>query len=93
VPAEKPEFFAERKFYLYDIVTTGGTLIHWGAAPHRGPPGESTPEEKRGRLRKFVAEHGPLNTIQSPSILKVRSDLEATPRVAEGPNSAPPHMK
>lgn len=82
VPVERPEIRSEEKFYLYDLISKGGTLIHWGAAPGLAPPDEAPAETKLARLRAYVDQHGPLDTIDAPRVINIRHDLEVTPHIA-----------
>jgi hypothetical protein len=67
----------------YEIITSGGTRIIWGAPPGgEAAAGESPSAIKRTRLLQYAAQHGKLETIDGPATLDVRSDLVATPRTA-----------
>jgi hypothetical protein len=69
--------------YAFEIVSSGGTRIVWGAAPGQESAfGESTLEAKRQRLLEYAAQHGKLESIDGPERLDVRSDLVVTPRTA-----------
>jgi hypothetical protein len=73
----------ETPLYSFDIVTTGGTRIVWGAAPgQEGPVGELSCDEKRRRLVEYANEHGRLESIDGPAAIDVRSELVVTPRTA-----------
>lgn len=82
-PLDRPEIRSDDKYYLYDLITEGGTLIHWGAAPDAAPHDEVPADVKLARLRAFVNQHGPLDTVDSPRVINIRHDLEVTPRVAD----------
>jgi hypothetical protein len=73
----------EKPAYSFEIVTTGGTRIIWGATPGQEPPsGESPFNQKRQRLLDYAAQHGKLESIDGPAVLDVRSDVVVTPRTA-----------
>ena len=40
VPSARPEVQGDRQYFVYDLVTRGGTRIVWGAAPQASVPGE-----------------------------------------------------
>jgi hypothetical protein len=69
--------------YLFEIVTTGGTRIVWGAPPGREAAANESPlNTKRQRLLEYAAEHGQLETINGPAQLDVRRELIVVPRTA-----------
>jgi hypothetical protein len=69
--------------YTFEIVTSGGTRILWGAPPGaEASAGESPFDVKRARLLEYATEHGHLETIDGPATLDVRNELVATPRTA-----------
>jgi hypothetical protein len=81
--ASAPAAHDERTPYTFELVTTGGTRIIWGATPgQESPTGESPFPQKRQRLLDYAAQHGKLESIDGPAILDVRSDLVVTPRTA-----------
>lgn len=82
---ERPEIRGEEKFYLYDLVARGGTIIHWGAAPESPAPDEPPAESKLARLQDYIAQNPGscrLETTQSPRVIDVRRGLHVVPRVA-----------
>jgi hypothetical protein len=82
-PREKTEM------YTFDIVTTGGTRIVWGAAPGQETvAGEHSCEEKRRRLLDYAAQHGHLDSIDGPAAIDVRSEIKVTPRTARRETSS-----
>ena len=83
VPATQ-EIYQQKQYFMYELVTRGGTRIVWGAAPNTGPPGESSPAAKLSRLRRFIDEHGPLIDVNSPAIVDIRQGPtpKTTPRTA-----------
>jgi hypothetical protein len=83
MPSTRPEILDEHRFFVYDLITRGGTRVVWGAAPGMSPPGEADFAAKLERLRRCVTEHGPLDTVQSPAIVDVRSQLTVTPRTVK----------
>ncbi|MDZ4656717.1 MAG: hypothetical protein SH868_03965 [Bythopirellula sp.] len=83
LPSTRPEILDEHRFYVYDLMTRGGTRVVWGAAPGIAPPGEADFAAKLDRLRNCVTQHGPLDTVQSPAIVDVRNQLMVTPRTVK----------
>lgn len=83
LPSTRPEILEEHRYYVYDLMTRGGTRIVWGAAPAQAPPGEDDFNAKLERLRACVAEVGPLNTVRSPAVVDVRNQLSVTPRTVK----------
>jgi hypothetical protein len=73
----------EKPLYTFELVTTGGTRIIWGATPgQEASTGESPFEQKRKRLLDYASQHGKLETLDGPAVLDVRGDLIVTPRTA-----------
>lgn len=83
VPSDYPEVARSHRFYVYDIRTSGGTVIHWGAAPSFGPPGESSFQDKLSRLAGYIEQHGALDSINSPKSIDVRDALHVERRLAK----------
>jgi hypothetical protein len=83
LPSTRPEILDEHRFFVYDLMTRGGTRVVWGAAPGLSPPGEADFGTKLERLKRCVTEHGPLDTVQSPAIVDVRNQLTVTPRTVK----------
>ena len=82
LPSARPEILGPRRYFVYDLVTRGGTRVIWGAAPLDSPPGEADFQEKLERLTRCVRELGPLDSVRSPAIVNVRRGLAVTPRTA-----------
>ena len=73
----------DKPLYTFEIVTTGGTRIIWGATPgQESSSGDSPFTQKRQRLLDYAAQHGKLESIDGPAVLDVRSDVVVTPRTA-----------
>jgi hypothetical protein len=73
----------DARIYSFEIVTSGGTRILWGATTGQETAlGESPFGQKRERLLNYAAQRGKLESIDGPAILDVRSDLVVTPRTA-----------
>jgi hypothetical protein len=69
--------------YSFELITTGGTRIVWGAVPgQESSAGELSCNEKRNRLLEYAKQHGQLDSIDGPAAIDVRSDLVVTPRTA-----------
>jgi hypothetical protein len=83
VPSSYPEVQRSHRFYTYEIRTSGGTAIRWGAAPSFAPPGESPFDEKLARLAGYIQQHGPLDSINSPQSIDVRDALTIEKRTVK----------
>jgi hypothetical protein len=91
VPSLHVQVRGNTSFYAFDIMTSGGTRILWGAAPGREQDAaESTFDAKRKRLLDYAASHGQLDSIDGPASVDVRSDLVVLPRTARRPGAKPP---
>jgi hypothetical protein len=70
---------------IYELVTTAGNAIAWGAAPNNGLTTEPTPQEKLLRLKAYIAAHGSLDQPQGgPVDLDLRRS-DPAPRTAARP--------
>jgi hypothetical protein len=79
----------DKPFYTFELVTSGGTRIIWGATPgQESSIGESPFEQKRKRLIDYATQHGKLETLDGPAVLDVRGDLVVTPRTARKKSDA-----
>ncbi len=87
-PRARPELRGEVQFFIYDIVTLGGTRIIWGASPMAGVPGEAEVGEKIGRIERCIEQFGPLNSVKAPGIVDVRGELHVEPRMVKQPDQA-----
>jgi hypothetical protein len=95
-PSARPEIQGDRQYFVYDLLTRGGTKIVWGAAPSTQAPGEAAFQIKLKRLEKCVEQYGPLDTVKGPGSVNVRGELTVEPRLVKKPKpeKAPPtHMK
>ncbi|MEX2316912.1 MAG: hypothetical protein WD669_07160 [Pirellulales bacterium] len=82
-PSSHPLVQGDARFYSFEIVTSGGTRIVWGAAPgEEQSAGESTPAAKRQRLLDYAVATGRLDAIDGPASVDVRRELIVTPRTA-----------
>lgn len=89
-PSPSPEVMGNQRYYVYDLRTNGGTTISWGAAPSIAPIGESPFEAKLARLQSYIAQNGPLNSVQSsPERIDIRSDTKVIPRMVKRKKSSP----
>jgi hypothetical protein len=84
-PRARPEIRGEQQFFVYDLVTRGGTQVIWGASPHARAPGEARFVEKLQRLQKCVQEYGPLDSVKAPGRVDVRGELQVEPRMVKKP--------
>lgn len=86
VPSMHAQVRGDASFFAFEIMTSGGTRIVWGAAPGREQDAAESPfEAKRKRLLEYAATHGKLDSIDGPKSVDVRSDLVALPREARRP--------
>jgi len=88
LPSARPEIRDGSRFFVYDLITRGGTRVVWGAAPGSAPPKEDPFDAKLMRLQGCVEKHGPLDSVRGPAIVDVRSDLAITPRTVKKPPAA-----
>lgn len=86
-PRVRPELRGERQFFIYDIVTRGGTRIIWGASPHAAAPDEARVVDKVARLERCIEQFGPLDSIKAPGIVDVRGELHVEPRMVKQPEA------
>jgi hypothetical protein len=83
IPSAEPRVRGEIRFHSFELTTSGGTRIRWGAAPgHEPDAGESPFDVKRQRLVDYATQHGKLDSIEGPELVDVRSDLVVVPRTA-----------
>jgi hypothetical protein len=83
IPSVEPRVRGDIRFYTFELTTSGGTRIRWGAAPgHEMDAGESPFELKRSRLIDYATKNGKLDSIEGPELVDVRSDLVVVPRTA-----------
>lgn len=88
LPSARPEIRDDHRYFVYDLITRGGTRVVWGAAPSAAPPDEPDFAAKLTRLRECVKKHGPLNSVHSPAVVDVRRELAITPRTVKKPKAA-----
>jgi hypothetical protein len=74
--------------YAYEIITTGGMRVVWGAAPGlESTTNESAFDKKRQRLLDYAAQNGSFESIDGPAAIDVRSELVVTPRTVRNKNA------
>ena len=83
LPSARPEISAEQRYFVFSLITRGGTRVVWGAAPGLGPRGEDDFAMKLQRLRQCTQSVGPLDTAKGPAVVDVRQGLIVTPRTAK----------
>lgn len=83
LPSSRPEILDDHRYFVYDLMTRGGTRVVWGAAPTMAPPGEDSFDAKLARLQSCVNELGPFDNVRSPKIVDVRNQLSVTPRTVK----------
>ncbi len=87
VPSLHAQVRGDATFFAFEIMTSGGTRIVWGAAPGREAEAAESPfEAKRKRLLEYAATHGQLDSIDGPASVDVRSQLVVLPRTARRPH-------
>jgi hypothetical protein len=80
IPSPQPLMRKDAQIHTFDIVTSGGTRILWGAATgEESALGESSFGEKRQRLLDFAATNGRLDSIDGPETVDVRKELVVSP--------------
>ena len=83
IPSSHVEVRGDVQFYTFEIISSGGTRIAWGAPPgEEQEAGESPFTVKRQRLLDFVAGTAVLDSINGPEVLDVRRELKVVPRTA-----------
>jgi hypothetical protein len=88
VPSMHAQVRGENSFYAFEILTSGGTRIVWGAAPGREQDAAESPfDAKRQRLLDYAAGPGQLDSIDGPAAVDVRSELVVSPRTARRPSA------
>ncbi|MGD9633759.1 MAG: cell division protein FtsQ/DivIB [Pirellulales bacterium] len=87
VPSLHAQVRGDTSYFAFEIMTSGGTRIVWGAAPGREQDAAESPfESKRQRLLDYAASHGQLDSIDGPASVDVRSDrVVVMPRTARRP--------
>lgn len=89
VPSLHAQVRGDASYFAFEIMTSGGTRIVWGAAPGREQDAAESPfEAKRKRLLEYAASHGQLDSIDGPASVDVRSDLVVLPRTARRPGNS-----
>ncbi len=88
IPSMHAQIRGDTSFYDFEIITSGGTRIVWGAAPGREQDAAESPfDDKRKRLLEYAAGPGQLDSIDGPASVDVRSDLVVLPRTARRPGA------
>jgi hypothetical protein len=83
IPSMHAQVRGDVSFYDFEIMTSGGTRIVWGAAPGREQDAAESPfDDKRKRLLDYAAGPGQLDSIDGPASVDVRSELVVMPRTA-----------
>lgn len=83
IPSQHPHVRGEEQFYTFEMITSGGTRIAWGAAPGRESDAAESPfDVKRRRILDYAADQGRLDSIDGPELVDVRSELIVVPRTA-----------
>jgi hypothetical protein len=83
IPSPEPRIRGDVRYHTFELTTSGGTRIRWGAAPgHEPDAGESPFNVKRQRLVEYATGHGHLDSIEGPALVDVSKDLVIVPRTA-----------
>jgi len=82
LPSARPEIRGAHRYFIFNLVTKGGTQIVWGAAPQLGSPKEADFATKLKRLQQCVQRCGPLDSVRGPKVVDIRHGVEITPRTA-----------
>lgn len=83
IPSLNFQVRGESRYFTFEITTSGGTRIVWGAAPGQEQEAAESPfDVKRKRLLDYASQKGKLDSIDGPAAVDVRSDLVITPRTA-----------
>jgi hypothetical protein len=65
---------------VFELATQGGSTILWGRAPGTDHPGELSPEQKIGRLEKYLADFGSFDQPHGPYEIDIRHWQEISRR-------------
>ncbi len=88
LPSARPEIHGQSRYFVYDLITRGGTRIVWGAAPNAAPAEEDQSSAKLARLRGCAAKFGPLDSVSGPAVVDIRTqELAITPRTVKKPEA------
>lgn len=87
-PSARAEIQGDHRYFVYDLVTRGGTRIVWGAAPQDHVPGEAEFGVKLDRLKQCVAQYATLDWVDWPAVVDVRRGIAITPRTVEKPDAS-----
>jgi len=88
LPIARPEIRAGHRYFVFDLITRGGTRIIWGAAPGTAPPEEDKFHAKLERLRSYNQQYGLLDSTYGPKVVNVRKELAVKPRTVKKPQRA-----
>jgi len=80
LPSARPEIREQHRYFVFNLITRGGTKIVWGAAPGSAPPSEDKFTAKLDRLRSCAEKYGSLGSVRGPKVIDVRGELDVTPR-------------
>jgi hypothetical protein len=84
LPSARAEIRGRMRYFVFDLITRGGTRVVWGAAPSAAPPTEDRFADKLERLRSVAEQYGPLDSVRGPAVVDIRKDeLTITPRTVK----------
>lgn len=87
LPSARPEIRGQDRYFVFNLITRGGTKVVWGAAPNAAPADEAEFAAKLDRLRRCAEKYGPLDSVRGPAVVDVRSqELAITPRTVKKPS-------
>jgi len=72
LPSARPEIHGPDRYFIFNLISRGGTRIVWGAAPQDGPSGEASFATKLKRLKQCSMRCGPLDTVRGPAVVDIR---------------------
>ncbi len=88
LPSARPEIYGQSRYFVYDLITRGGTRVVWGAAPNAAPAEEDQFSAKLARLHRCAAQFGPLDSENGPAVVDIRTqELAITPRTVKKPEA------
>jgi cell division septal protein FtsQ len=79
IPSQKSEHISADNL-AYELTTTSGSRIIWGRSPGSDHPGELSPEQKLGRLEKYLHEFQTFEHPRGPYEIDIRHWQEISRR-------------
>jgi len=85
LPSARAEIHSDRRFFVFNLITRGGTRIVWGAVTQKGTLGEADFQTKLERLKQCAERFRLLDPARGPAVVDIRRGLVITPRTAKKP--------